>query len=54
MNEFSEHGPVPDPVLGDPAPSEEEAPGGEARREAGTDPARGETDEHPPPETDPN
>jgi hypothetical protein len=46
MNELSEHGPVPDPALGDPAPTDDEAPAAAERsREAGTDPARGETDE---------
>ena len=53
MNEFSEHGPVRDPALGDPA-EEDEAPISEPPREAGTDAARGETDEHPQAETPPN
>ncbi len=50
MNEFSEHGPVADPTLGDEEAQEPAAP----EREAGTDPARGETDEHPQAETPPN
>jgi len=54
MNEFSEHGPVADPALGDPAQGDDESSPDEPRREAGTDPARGETDEHPQAETPPN
>ena len=50
MNEFSEHGPVADPALGDDDAPEPAVPS----REAGSDPARGETDEHPQAETPPN
>ncbi|MDQ3866278.1 MAG: hypothetical protein M3304_05565 [Actinomycetota bacterium] len=45
MSEFGEHGRTPDPALADAAPSDDESPTpGECAREAGTEPARGETD----------
>ena len=51
MNEFSEHGPVRDPALGDEA----EEPGlPEQGQEQETDAARGEVSEHPQAETPPN
>ncbi|MDQ3856855.1 MAG: hypothetical protein M3327_00150 [Actinomycetota bacterium] len=55
MNEFNEHGPVPDAALGDPAAADDEPPtAGQRAREAGTEPARGETDEHRESEAAPN
>jgi hypothetical protein len=45
--EFSEHGPVSDPVLGDPEPDEQvEEPELEESERGGTDAARGEQSEN--------
>jgi len=54
MNEFSEHGPVGDPALGDPAGKEDDESAADAPGEAGSDPGRGESEEHPQAETPPN